>query len=68
MCRKRTYKVKEIVEFIESSGFIKTRIRGSHNQFHNHKGVLVTVPGKENDVLDQGTLCSILRQAQLKIQ
>jgi predicted RNA binding protein YcfA (HicA-like mRNA interferase family) len=60
-------KVREVIKLIEADGWYLARTRGSHRQYkHTVKSGLVTVPGKLSDDLAQGTLNSILKQAQLK--
>ncbi|XFA71869.1 type II toxin-antitoxin system HicA family toxin [Thermosynechococcaceae cyanobacterium Okahandja] len=55
------------MKLLEQDGWYLVRIRGSHRQYkHSVKRGLVTVPGKLGDVLAQGTLNSILKQAGLK--
>jgi len=60
-------KVKEIIKILENDGWYLVRIRGSHRQFkHLSKRGLVTVAGKPNDDMAQGTQNSIFKQANLK--
>ena len=60
-------KVREIIKILEKDGWYLVSTRGSHHQYkHSEKPGRVTVPGKPNDDLAQGTLNSILKQAQLK--
>jgi len=52
---------------LEQDGWFLARTRGSHRQYkHGTKAGLVTVPGKPGDDLAQGTLNSVLKQAELK--
>jgi predicted RNA binding protein YcfA (HicA-like mRNA interferase family) len=62
-------KVREAIKLIEADGWYLARTRGSHRQYkHAIKSRLVTIPGKLSDDLAAGTLNSILKQAQLKLQ
>ena len=55
------------MKLVEDDGWYVARTRGSHRQYkHPAKRGLVTIPGKPNDDLAQGTLNSILKQAGLK--
>jgi predicted RNA binding protein YcfA (HicA-like mRNA interferase family) len=60
-------KVRDVLKMLDQDGWRLDRTRGSHRQFkHSIKRGLVTVPGKPNDDLGQGTLNSIFKQAGLK--
>jgi len=60
-------KVKELIAWIESDGWIKVRQRGSHRQFHHPtKPGTVTVAGKPGVDVPLDTLNSVLKQAGLK--
>jgi len=60
-------KVKEVIRVLEKDGWHLARTRGSHRQFkHLTKQGTVTVSGKPNVDVPQGTLNSILKQAGLK--
>lgn len=62
-------KVREIIKQIEQDGWYLVATRGSHRQFkHPIKTGRVTIAGHAGDELAPGTLNSILKQAQLKIQ
>ena len=64
----KTWKVKEIISFIEADGWFLFRTRGDHRQFkHPVKKGKVTVPGKLSEDLDPNTAKSILKQAGAKI-
>ena len=60
-------KVKELIDLLESDGWILVRTKGSHRQFHHltKKGT-VTVAGKPIVDVPPGTLNSALKQAGLK--
>ena len=63
----KVWKVKEIINCIESDGWYLVTQRGSHRQFkHAVKKGRVTIPGGLNDDLAPGTANSILKQAGLK--
>ena len=60
-------KVKEVIKLIEKDGWYQAVQRGSHRQFrHPVKSGRVTIAGKLSKDTPQGTLNSILKQAQLK--
>jgi predicted RNA binding protein YcfA (HicA-like mRNA interferase family) len=61
-------KVKEIIKIIEDDGWYLVRQKGSHRQYkHKSKSGIVTIAvHKMSDDLAQGTLQSILKQAQIK--
>jgi len=63
----KTWKVKEIISYIEADGWYLVAQKGSHRQFkHLTKPGRVTVPGGLNDDLPYGTAKSILKQAGLE--
>ncbi len=63
----KIWKVREIINLIESDGWFSVAQKGSHRHFkHPTKKGRVTIPGKLSDDLDPGTANSILRQAGLK--
>jgi len=60
----KKYKVKDVIDMLLEDGWFITRQKGSHRQFkHPSKKGLVTVNGKNSDVLDQFLLNSIWKQA-----
>jgi predicted RNA binding protein YcfA (HicA-like mRNA interferase family) len=60
-------KVRDVIRLIEEDGWYLVRTKGSHRQYkHPTKPGLVTIAGHPNDDLAEGTLSSILRQAQLQ--
>ena len=62
-------KVREVLRILKDDGWVTVRTRGSHRQLrHRVKSGRVTVPGKLSDDLAPGTLNSILKQADLKIE
>jgi len=63
----KKYKVKDVIDMLLEDGWFITRQKGSHRQFkHPSKRGLVSVNGKNNDVLDQFLLNSIWKQAGWK--
>ena len=63
----KKYKVKDVIDMLLEDGWFITRQKGSHRQFkHPSKSGLVTVNGKNSDVLDQFLLNSIWKQAGWK--
>lgn len=61
------YKVREVIKMLEADGWYLKRTRGDHRQFvHPTKPGKVTVAGALNDVMLQGTLNSIWKQAGWK--
>lgn len=60
-------KVREVIKLIEEDGWYLVRIKGSHRQFkHLEKSGVVTISGNLGKDMPQGTLNSVLKQAQLK--
>ena len=60
-------KVRELIKLLESDGWKKVRVRGSHRQFkHLTKSGTVTVAGKSSADIPPGTLASVLKQSGLK--
>ena len=63
----KIWKVKEIINYIESDGWYFIAQKGNHRQFkHSIKKGRVTIPGALNDELPCGTAKSILKQAELQ--
>jgi predicted RNA binding protein YcfA (HicA-like mRNA interferase family) len=63
----KTWKVKEMINYIETDGWCFVTQKGSHRQFrHQTKPGRVTVPGGWNDDLPAGTAKSVLKQAGLE--
>ena len=57
----------DILRIIENDGWFIVRQRGSHRQYkHLTKRGTVTVAGKPSLDVPEGTLNSILKQAQIK--
>jgi predicted RNA binding protein YcfA (HicA-like mRNA interferase family) len=63
-------KVREIIRLIEKDGWYEVRQRGSHKQYkHPLKSGLVTIAcHRLSDDVAIGTLGSILKQAEIKIE
>lgn len=62
----KTWKVKEMISYIEEDGWMFIRQKGSHRQYrHPTKKGTVTIPGKLSDDLPPNTAKSILKQAGL---
>ena len=60
-------KIGDVIKLPEDDGWYQALMKGSHRQFkHPSKPGLVTVPGKDGDDLDPGTLNGIIKQAGLK--
>jgi predicted RNA binding protein YcfA (HicA-like mRNA interferase family) len=60
-------KVKDLIGLLESDGWVRVRMRGSHRQYkHPKKSGTVTVAGKPSVEVPPGTLSSVLKQAGLK--
>jgi predicted RNA binding protein YcfA (HicA-like mRNA interferase family) len=60
-------KVRDIIKLIEADGWYLVVTKGSHRQYkHQTKLGRVTIAGHPKDDLAQGTLNSVLKQAQLK--
>jgi predicted RNA binding protein YcfA (HicA-like mRNA interferase family) len=62
-------KVREVIRLLEADGWYLVAIKGSHRQYkHPTKPGRVTIAGHSGDDLAPGTLNSILKQAQLKME
>jgi predicted RNA binding protein YcfA (HicA-like mRNA interferase family) len=60
-------KIRDIIKLIEADGWYLLVTEGSHRQYkHKIKTGRVTIAGHPGDDLSQGTLNSIMKQAQLK--
>tara|TARA_B100001964_G_C13757055_1_gene389999 strand:- start:110 stop:295 length:186 start_codon:yes stop_codon:yes gene_type:complete len=60
-------KVRDLIKLLESDGWKKVRVSGSHRQFkHLTKSGTVTVAGKSSADIPPGTLASVLKQSGLK--
>jgi predicted RNA binding protein YcfA (HicA-like mRNA interferase family) len=61
-------KVREVIQLLESDGWVLVSTEGSHRQFkHPTKPGRVTVSGGLGDDMPKGTLASVKRQAGLKV-
>jgi predicted RNA binding protein YcfA (HicA-like mRNA interferase family) len=59
-----TVKVREAIRRLQEDGWYLARTVGSHRHYrHPTKPGTVTVPGRPNDTLKEGTWKSIQRQA-----
>lgn len=64
-----TYKVRDIIKWLEEAGWYHVVTKGSHRQFkHPSKPGRVTLSGHPGHDLAPGTLNSILKQAQIKLE
>jgi predicted RNA binding protein YcfA (HicA-like mRNA interferase family) len=62
-------KVREVIKLLEADGWYLFATKGSHRQYkHPTKLGRVTIAGHIGDNLAPGTLNSILKQAQLKME
>ncbi len=62
-------KVREVIKLLEADGWYLVATRGSHRQYkHPSKPGRVTIAGHSREDLAPGTLNSILKQAQLKME
>ena len=62
-------KVREVIKLLEADGWYLVATKGSHQQYrHPTKSGRVTIAGHSGDDLASGTLNSILKQAQLKME
>ena len=60
-------KIRDIIKLVEKDGWYLVTTKGSHRQYkHLAKPGRVTIAGHPGDDVSQGTLNSILKQAQLK--
>ena len=62
-------KVREVIKLLEADSWYLVDTKGSHRQYkHPTKPGRVTIAGHSGDDLALGTLNSILKQAQLKME
>lgn len=62
-------KVREVIKLLEADGWYLVATKGSHRQYkHPAKPGRVTIAGYSGNDLAPGTLNSILKQAQLKVE
>lgn len=62
-------KVREVIKLLEADGWYLVATKGSHRQYkHPTKPGRVTIAGHSGGDLAPGTLNSILKQAQLKME
>jgi predicted RNA binding protein YcfA (HicA-like mRNA interferase family) len=62
----KIYSSRELIQFLETSGWYEVRITGSHHHFRHHEKVgIVTIPHPKKQI-GKGLLNSILKQAQVK--
>lgn len=52
---------KELVNFLQKSGFVVIRINGSHHRLKHPDGRITTVPVHKNEDLPKGLLRKIIR-------
>ena len=61
--------MREVIKLLEADGWYLVATKGSHRQYkHPSKPGRVTIAGHSRDDLAPGTLNSILKQAQLKME
>jgi predicted RNA binding protein YcfA (HicA-like mRNA interferase family) len=61
-------KISELIKLIQNDGWFFVRQKGSHRQFkHISKKGTVTIAGKPSLDIPKGTLKSVLKQAQIKM-
>ncbi len=53
---------KEFIKFLESLGFVVTRVSGSHHRLKHPDGRVTTVPVHRNDDVPKGLLRKIIRE------
>lgn len=53
---------KDFIRFLESLGFVVTRINGSHHRLKHPDGRVTTIPVHKNDDLPKGLLRKIIRE------
>jgi predicted RNA binding protein YcfA (HicA-like mRNA interferase family) len=62
-------KVREVIKLLEADGWYLVTTKGSHRQYkHPTKAGRVTIAGHSGDDLAPGTLNSVFKQAQLKME
>ena len=61
--------MREVIKLLEADGWYLVATKGSHRQYkHPSKPGRVTIASHSRDDLAPGTLNSILKQAQLKME
>jgi predicted RNA binding protein YcfA (HicA-like mRNA interferase family) len=53
---------KDFIKFLQTLGFIVTRINGSHHRLRHTDGRATTIPVHKNDALPKGLLRKIIRE------
>lgn len=56
---------KTLIKILELKGYEKLRQKGSHVQFKNEKGALITVPLHINRKIGRGLLRKIIRDMEM---
>lgn len=64
MTRLHPVRAREVIRFLESSGFVQVRQGGSHRFFRHPDGRTATVPDHRGEDLGRGILSKILRDAE----
>ena len=60
-------KVRDVIRRLEAEGWLLVRVRGDHRQFkHPERPGRVTIAGRLNDDLPEGTWNSVQKQAGWK--
>ena len=61
-------KVRDLIRLLESNGWRRKSVRGSHRQFkHPGKRMVVTVAGQACKDVPIGTLKAIMKTAELEV-
>jgi len=53
---------RDLIRFIESIGFVLSRVKGSHHRFRHIDGRVTTIPVHGNTPLPKGLLRKIIRE------
>lgn len=56
---------KKLIKILEHSGYTKLRQKGSHVQFKNDKGIIITVPIHSGRDIGRGLLRKIIRDMEI---
>jgi predicted RNA binding protein YcfA (HicA-like mRNA interferase family) len=62
-------KIRDVIRMVEADGWRLVATRGGHRQYrHPAKPGRVTIAGHPGDDLARGTLASVFRQAQIRVE
>jgi predicted RNA binding protein YcfA (HicA-like mRNA interferase family) len=68
LTRPLPVRARELIQFLETAGFVQVRQKGSHIFFRHADGRTATVPDHRGEDLGRGILAKILRDAETSIE